>query len=110
MPGSTQWSLFLRFPHQNPIHASLLPIRATCPAHLILLDFITRTILGEEYRSWSSPITLPFVYKDAPCVFLHSIADLIISEEFRTLWWSTNTIYWIVSTLARLFKVNVFKY
>ena len=26
------------------------PLRATCPAHLILLDFITRTILGEEYR------------------------------------------------------------
>ena len=24
------------------------PIRATCPAHLILLDFITHTILGEE--------------------------------------------------------------
>jgi hypothetical protein len=28
------------------------PIRATCPAHLILLDFITRTIVGEEYRSF----------------------------------------------------------
>jgi len=26
-------------------------VRATCPAHPILLDFITRTILGEEYRS-----------------------------------------------------------
>jgi hypothetical protein len=25
------------------------PIRATCPAHLILLYFITRTILGVEY-------------------------------------------------------------
>ena len=32
------------------------PIRATCPAHLILLDFITRTILGEEYKSFSSSI------------------------------------------------------
>jgi len=29
------------------------PIRATCPAHLILLDFITRTTLGEEYRLFS---------------------------------------------------------
>ena len=25
------------------------PICTTCPAHLIFLDFITRTILGEEY-------------------------------------------------------------
>ena len=32
----------------------LSPIRATCPAHPILLDFITRTILGEEYRSFGS--------------------------------------------------------
>ena len=38
------------------------PIRATCPAHLILLDFITRTILGEGYRSFSSSL----------CNLLHS--------------------------------------
>jgi hypothetical protein len=56
MPGFPQWSLSLRFPHQNPIQASLLPARDTCHAHLILLDFIIRTTLGEEYRSWSSSL------------------------------------------------------
>ena len=61
---SPQWSLSLRFPHQNPVHTSPLPslIRATCPAHLILLDFTTRTILGKEYRSLSFSL----------CNFLHS--------------------------------------
>jgi len=38
------------------------PIWATCPAHHILLDFITRTILGEEYKSFSSSL----------CSLLHS--------------------------------------
>ena len=50
-PGSPQWSPSLRFSHQNPVHASPLPIRATCLAYLILLDLITRTILAEQYRS-----------------------------------------------------------
>ena len=44
------------------LHTSLSsPIRATCPAHLILLDFITRTILGEEYRSFSSSLCISWI-------------------------------------------------
>ena len=59
---SPQWSPSLRFPHQDPIHPLSSPIRATCPAHLILLHFINRTILGEEYKSFNSSL----------CNLLHS--------------------------------------
>jgi len=52
--GSPKRSLSLRFPHQIPVYTSPPPIRATCPANLILLDFITRTIFGEQYRSFNS--------------------------------------------------------
>jgi len=56
MPGSSKWFLTLSSPHQNPAYTSPLPIRATCPAHHILLDNVTRIILGEGYRSFSSSL------------------------------------------------------
>ena len=48
--------------HFKTLYTPLLsPVRTTRPAYLILLDFITRKILGEEYRSLSSSL----------CSFLH---------------------------------------
>ena len=53
---------FLQFSSPKPcIHLSSL--HATFPAHLFLLDLITWTIFGEEYRSLNSSL----------CSFLHSL-------------------------------------
>ena len=55
-----------RFPTKTLYSTTLPTIRATCTTHLIHLDFITRKILDEGYRSLSSSL----------CSFLHSPVTL----------------------------------
>ena len=70
---SPHWSLSLRFPHQTLNTLLSSPIRATCPAHLILLHFITRTILGEQYKSFSFSL----------CSLLHSpVTSSLLGHSF----------------------------
>jgi len=59
MPGSSKSSLSLRFPQQNFVYASPLPPHTTFPVHLIFLYFITRTVVGEEYRSLTLNLLAP---------------------------------------------------
>jgi len=65
LPFTTESSKLLfssGFPTKTMYAPLFYTISATCPVHFILLDFITRTILGEEYKSFSSSL----------CSFLHS--------------------------------------
>jgi len=55
-------SLSTSYPHQTLYTPPFTLNRATCPAHLIFLDLITRIIWGEQYRSLSSSL----------CSFLYS--------------------------------------
>ena len=55
-PGSSEWSLSLKFSTKTLYKPHLSPIRATCPSHLILFYLITRKILGDDYRSLSSSL------------------------------------------------------
>jgi len=56
IPGSSNWVFPSGFPTKNLYTHLLSSIRATCPAHLILHDFITQAIFGEQYRSLSSSL------------------------------------------------------
>ena len=66
------------FPTETLCATLLSPVRATCPAHLILLDIITRTTCGEQYRSLSSSLgsffPLPcYLVPLMPKIFLNAI-------------------------------------
>jgi len=77
----------------------LFPIRASYPAHLILLDLITRKIRGEEYRPSSSSL----------CSFLHSpVTPSLLGPNIllSTLFSSTPSAYVSPSMWATKFHIH----
>ena len=58
-------------------------IRSTCPAHLIILDFITRTILDEEYRSLSFSLCSFLYFLVTPSLLGRNILlSILLSNTF----------------------------
>jgi hypothetical protein len=49
-PRSSESSLPFKFSDQNVVCSSQLPIRATCPAYVILFDVITLIVFAEAYN------------------------------------------------------------
>jgi hypothetical protein len=79
MPRPSQWSLHFGPPNQNPINTSPLPhaYHMSHPSHP--LNLVTLTILGEEYRLWSTSL----------CNFLHDPSSSLLSPNINTLFSKT---------------------
>ena len=52
----SEWIVSFSFPHRTLYACSFATIRVTCPAHLTILDLITRIIYREQYRLWNSSL------------------------------------------------------
>ena len=71
------------FPTKTLYTPLLSPIRATRPAHLILHDFVTRTILVEEYRSLTSSLCSSLHYLVHIYIYIRVCVCMCVCDLFR---------------------------
>jgi len=70
------------FPNQNLYTPLPSAMCATCPVRLILLDLITRTISGEQYRSLSSSLCNFLHYSvSSPLIGLNTLLNTVFSNN-----------------------------
>ena len=94
-PRSQKLYLSFRFPHRNTVAPALSPVRATCPANLILLDLFTRMIFVKEclkpcimqyssHHSYVATITPKYVPQHHP-ILIHPQPMFMIQYKGLTI-------------------------
>jgi hypothetical protein len=90
MPWSCKWPFSFGFPTKTLYILPPLPMRATCPAHLILLDLICLTISGYEYKLCATFSILPLhhttevqIFPSAPCSQPPSVCALPLMSQTK---------------------------
>jgi hypothetical protein len=88
--GSSKWSPSLRPSHRNPICTPLTLVRATSPAHFILLNLITlmihifkqNRILFDDYETTSTNVLVLRLKNNRPWKLRASAVFLLTTVDF----------------------------
>ena len=67
--------------HQTLYVTQRSPVCTTWPVHLIHLDFIARKIVGEEYKTWSSDMSVLRVYKHWRQNWVHRLQSTLTHQD-----------------------------
>jgi hypothetical protein len=99
-----KWYVSLRFIYHVLYAFLFFPIRATCPAHLILPDLMRWIIFDEKYNLWISTNTL----KLSPISFqvLALITQIFLSTLPSTLSFNSYKYTWQQSTRGPVFSLS----